>query len=107
MGKVRFPGTNVGLSSCLKYLVMSATRSLLSASRKRELLPTRLESAGATLPGSDFLSADCTASENFCGGGNGKRGGGVDEKEREERRQCWNGHKHVLQAHMSSKHSYT
>ena len=39
MGKVRFPGTNMGSSSCLKYLVMSATRSLLSASRKRELLP--------------------------------------------------------------------
>ena len=60
MGKVRFPGTNVGSSSCLKYLVMSATRSLLNASRKRELLPTRLESAGATLPGSDLSSSQQT-----------------------------------------------
>ena len=30
-----------------------------------------------------------------------------EEKEREERRQCWNGHKHVLKAHRGSKHSYT
>ena len=34
-------------------------------------------------------------------GGEGREGkrGGVEENEREERRQCWNGHKHVLQAH--------
>ena len=40
-------------------------------------------------------------------GREGRGGGGVEEKGREERRLCWNGHKHVLKAHMSSKHSYT
>ena len=38
-------------------------------------------------------------------GGNRKRG--EEEEGREERRQCWNGHKHVVEAHRGSKHSYT
>ena len=65
-GKFRLPGSKVGSSSCLKYLAMSATRSLLRASRKSELLPTKVESAGASLVGSSCLSVDSTASENFC-----------------------------------------
>ena len=39
------------------------------------------------------------------GGKGGKGRQGEERGGREERRQCWNGHKHVLKAHMSSKHS--